>query len=83
MVYIIFTKQGLSDALADIAQAKAEIWTNSGIVDTSKSQQLQQQDISVHQLPEDADPENEKSVIKALKYVEGQTSDKEIYVEYL
>jgi hypothetical protein len=83
MIYLIFTPEGFDEAKDIIKQNKASLWVNDDVLSDSQKKELSTANISVHILPNNADPKNEKSVIAAIQHVEQQSPKIEILVEYL
>jgi dTDP-D-glucose 4,6-dehydratase len=83
MVYLIFTAEGLTEAINDIIEDKATLWLNPDVLSEQQYAQLVNAKISINILDEAADPSNEKSVVKALEYVENTTGNTDILVEYI
>lgn len=83
MLFIIFTAEGLAEAESEILQHKAALWLNPSVKLASDLAVFEKQAISIHVLPDEIDGNNEKAVLSALSYVESNTTDKEIFVEYL
>lgn len=83
MVYLIFTAEGLAEAINDIIEDKATLWLNPDILSEQQYAELVNAKISINILDETAVPSNEKSVVKALEYVENTTGNTDILVEYI
>jgi hypothetical protein len=83
MIYVIFTEEGLNSAVDEIVQDAASVWINPALSESKPKNDLSNKGISVHLLPQQTDPANEKAVVKAVEHVESQSTDKEILVEYL
>ncbi len=83
MLFVIFTAEGLQEAQQEVLANQAELWLNPGLKDESDLGQFERAGILVHALPEETDAANEKAVMAALAYVESQSRDKDIFVEYL
>jgi hypothetical protein len=83
MIYLIFTAEGFDEAKDIIKQNKASLWVNDNVLSDSQKEELAAAKISVTILPNNADPKNEKSVLAAIQYVEQQSPNTEILVEFL
>lgn len=83
MIYLIFTEQGFDEAKADILQSKATLWINPDILSVQQQAELAANDIECSILPEFTPVDNEREVIKALQWVEKQSQDKHILVEFI
>ena len=83
MIYLIFTEEGLTQAIEDIIADKATLWLNPDLLSEQQYAQLVNAKISINILDEAADPSNEKSVVKALEHVESITGSTDILVEYI
>lgn len=83
MLFIIFTADGLSEAQDEVLENKAELWLNPALKKQSDLSVFEQAGIAVHALPDEIDANNEKAVLGALAFVEQNSQDKEILVEYL
>jgi hypothetical protein len=83
MIYLIFTAEGFDQAKDIIKQDKASLWVNDNVLSDNQKEELLTANISVDILPNNADPKNEKSVLKAIQHVEQQSPKTEILVEYL
>ncbi len=83
MIYLLFTQEGLQQALSDIITDKAALWVNDGVLTEQQKVVLADESIEVSILPQSADPQNEKSVVAAIEYVEKASPNTEILVEYL
>ncbi|RKZ80488.1 MAG: hypothetical protein DRQ35_02175 [Gammaproteobacteria bacterium] len=83
MIYLIFTQQGFEEAKNIILEDKATLWVNDGILSNENLAELTTTGISVHTLNDKIDPSDEKSVLVALKHVEQNSPNTEIFVEYL
>jgi dTDP-D-glucose 4,6-dehydratase len=83
MIYLIFTQEGLAEAIDDIIADKATLWLNPDVLSEQQYAQLVNAKISINILQEAANPSNEKSVIQALEYVESATGNTDILVEYI
>jgi len=83
MIYLIFTQQGFEEAKNIILEDKATLWVNDGILSNENLAKLTTAGISVHTLNDKIDPSDEKSVLVALKHVEQNSPNTEIFVEYL
>lgn len=83
MIYLIFTAEGLAEAIDDIIVDKAMLWLNPDVLSEQQYAQLVNAKISINILQEAANPSNEKSVVQALEYVESETGNTDILVEYI
>lgn len=83
MIYLIFTAEGLAEAIDDIIADKAMLWLNPDVLSEQQYAQLVNAKISINILQEAANPSNEKSVVQALEYVESETGNTDILVEYI
>jgi dTDP-D-glucose 4,6-dehydratase len=83
MIYLIFTAEGLAEAIDDIIADKAMLWLNPDVLSEQQYAQLVNAKISINILQEAANPSNEKSVVQALEYVESATGNTDILVEYI
>lgn len=83
MIYLIFTKEGLAQALEDIINEQASLWLNPDLLSEKQYAQLVNAKISINVLEQVADPSNEKSVVNALEHVEKMTGNNDILVEYV
>ena len=83
MVYLIFTAEGLAEAINDIIEDKATLWLNPDVLSEQQYAQLVNAKISINILDEAANPSNEKSVVQALEHVENVTGNTDILVEYI
>lgn len=83
MLFIIFTAEALAEAESEILEHKADLWLNPSVKLAADLTMFQDQAISIQVLPNEIDGNNEKAVLTALSYVESNTTDKEIFVEYL
>ena len=83
MIYLIFTQQGFEEAKSLVLEDKATLWVNDGILSNENLAELTTTGISVHTLNDKIDPSDEKSVLVALKHVEQNSPNTEIFVEYL
>ena len=83
MIYLIFTQEGLEEALATLLEEKATLWVNNDFLSEQQLTILNQGAINVQYFPENVDANNEKSILAALEKIEGDTPETEIFVEYL
>lgn len=83
MIYLIFTEQGFEEAKADILKSKATLWINPNTLTDLQTDELQQNQIDCTILPNYTKVNDERGVINALQYVEKQSQDKNILVEFL
>lgn len=83
MIYLIFTAEGFNEAKPIILEDKASLWVNDDVLSETQKDELSAAEITVSILPENANPNNEKSVLAALKYVDQHAPKTEIFVEYL
>lgn len=83
MIYLIFTTEGLAEAMDSIIEDKAALWVNPNVLTEQQTNTLTQANIDINELAEPANPSNEKSVVKALEYVEQITGSNDILVEYI
>jgi len=83
MIYLIFTAEGLAEAIDDIIADKATLWLNPDVLSEQQYAQLVNAKISINILEEAANPSNEKSVVQALEHVENATGNTDILVEYI
>jgi hypothetical protein len=84
MHFIVLTAEGYDQVKAELLANKAELWLNPEVLDQAVRDELTQQGINSHLLPEQFNAEKEKSVLAALSYVEQQVGPKqEIYIEYV
>lgn len=83
MIYLIFTHQGFEEAKDLVLTDKATLWVNDDILSDKDLSELTIADITVHTLPDKIDASNEKSVLAALKHVDQNSPNTEIFVEYL
>ena len=82
MIYLIFTQDGFEEAKNTIVEEKASLWVNEDLLTDEQINELSRSAISVHTLPNKVDPGDEKSILAALKQIEKNASDTEIFVEY-
>ncbi|MDH5358112.1 MAG: hypothetical protein OEW63_05745 [Gammaproteobacteria bacterium] len=83
MIYLIFTQDGFEEAKNIIIEEKATLWVNEDLLSDQQISELTQAAISVHTLPNKVDPNDEKSILAALKLIEQDAPKTEIFVEYL
>lgn len=82
MIYLIFTSEGFVEAKNDILERKAGLWINNALLSAEQLAELNAHDISISFLPNLIDASNEKAIIEALDYVETQSPEEDILVEY-
>lgn len=83
MVLIIFTRDGLEAFQAEISDDISALWTNPQLLSEMEREQFQSQGINCIELPQMIDVENNKSTLWALEYVEKNSQDQEIMIEFL
>jgi NAD(P)-dependent dehydrogenase (short-subunit alcohol dehydrogenase family) len=83
MIYLIFTAEGLAEAIDDIIADKATLWLNPDVLSEQQYAQFVNAKISINILEEAANPSNEKSVVQAIEHVETATGNTDILVEYI
>ncbi len=83
MIYLIFTEEGLAQALEDIIRDQAILWMNPDLLSEEQYAQLVNAKISINVLEEVVEPSNEKSVVNAIEHVEKVTGNNDILVEYI
>jgi NAD(P)-dependent dehydrogenase (short-subunit alcohol dehydrogenase family) len=83
MIYLIFTAEGLAEAIDDIIADKATLWLNPDVLSEQQYAQFVNAKISINILEEAANPSNEKSVVQAIEHVENATGNTDILVEYI
>lgn len=83
MLFVIFTEEGLAEARAEVLGEKAALWLNPGLKQQSDLSVFEHAGIDIHALPYETDAANEKDVMAALAFVEKNSNDKAIFVEYL
>lgn len=83
MLFLIVTSEGLDEATPDILENKAELWLNPGLKEQCDLSRFEQAGINIQWLPELIDADDEKAVLGALSFVEKQSNDNAIFVEYL
>ena len=83
MIYLIFTQDGFKEALATLLEEKATLWMNNDTLSEQQLTVLKQGSVNVHYFAENVDANNEKSILTALKEVEDNAPQAEIFVEYL
>jgi len=82
-IYIILTSEGFTAMKATIIEKKVTLWVNKRVLTNQQLEALKQSNTTIHLLPDHIDADNEKSVLTALKYVEQQSQQAEIFVEYI
>ena len=82
MIYLIFTQEGFTEAKSDILADKATLWINNDLLSSEQLAELNTYDITIFLLPDPVNPNNEKAILAALEYVEKQSPQEEILVEY-
>lgn len=82
MIYLIFTQEGFAEAKSDILQDKADLWIGVNLLLPEQLAELSAHDINIYFLPIPVDSNDEKAILAALEYVEKQSPDEEILVEY-
>lgn len=82
MIYLIFTQDGFAEAKGDILEDKASLWINHDLLSSEQLAELSSHAINISFLPDPINPSNEKAIITALEYVEKQSHNEEILVEY-
>jgi hypothetical protein len=83
MIYLIFTIDGWQQAKDFILEDKAELWINDDVLSDDELSELNAADITVSILPMSVEPNNEKSVMKAVEWVEQHSPNKELLVEFV
>jgi hypothetical protein len=82
MIYLIFTQEGFAEAKSDILGDKADLWLSVDLLSSGQIAELSAHGISIYFLPDPINPNNEKAIVTALEYVEKQSPQEEILVEY-
>lgn len=82
MVLIIFTREGLEMFQAEVSEDISDIWHNPQLLTEAEIEQFQNQGIDCIELPQMIDVDNNKSTLWALEYVEKNSQDQEIMIEY-
>jgi hypothetical protein len=83
MIYLIFTADGFKQALPDITADEALLWVNDNVLTELDKLTLASEKIEFFILPTPVEPNNERSVVAAIEYVEKTSPNTEILVEYL
>ena len=82
MIYLVFSQEGINEAITDIMADKADLWINSDILSATQIEQLKQHNINIQFLAEFVEGSNEKAVLAALEAIERQNPKVDILVEY-
>lgn len=82
MVLIIFTREGLEAFQAEISDDISALWHNPQLLTETEIDEFRNQRINCIELPQMIDVENNKSTLWALEYVEKNSQDQEIMIEY-
>lgn len=83
IIYFIFSHEGLEEATPSIVSDNAILWVNVGFLSEQQFAELNKQNVDVQFFPEHVDGSNEKSILQALKPIEEQAPNAEIFIEYL
>ena len=83
MLYIIFSREAYDDIAAQLASEQASLWVNPSLLDAQEQQALQAAGVMVTPLPQEVDASDQHAVLAALEHVEKNSSDADIFIEYL
>ncbi|AFJ02394.1 hypothetical protein Q7C_1244 [Methylophaga frappieri] len=81
MIGIILTLEGLQQ-FSDNITSETTLWVNPAIADNASQFAFQQAPAAIRVLPQTYPADKEKSVLAALDYVESQTDDPDVFIEY-
>lgn len=81
MVVIILTPQGLTE-MVDSIEPGAQVWLNPSLANQVEQPDWQAKSLQVSVLPQEFDANKERAVVAALDFVEKQSNDPDIFIEY-
>jgi hypothetical protein len=82
MVYLILTRAGYDELIAQRSSTPSPLWVNVGVFSTSELMELREVGVKVTNFTRVIDPHNVTKIQEAVFTVQDHHSDQRVWVEY-